>query len=182
MTAKPALLGARLGLLAGLACIFYLLALHFIAANLLLTPWLIFVFVIIIIFKIAAAYLLWREKGGQVPFKDALQSVFMVSVISLFMVILFFYLFFNFIDHTLMEQIRKNIADRVMKSFQDGHITKEQLDTGLARIQQINFGIAAASVTYSVLLFIGFFYALVFAAITRLIGKEISSRAVVHNN
>ncbi len=172
---KPAALGARMGLYAGIACLVFLIALYSISPAYLISPLVLFGFVPVVIFKIVAAYYFWKSRRGSVEFKDALQSVFMVSVIALAMVIFFFYLLFNYIDPSLTEQIKKNIHDSAVKAFEEGKITKEQLDAAAERVKLFHLGAGEFFALYPVTLFIGFFYALVFAAITRLIGRNIAA-------
>ncbi len=171
---KPAALGARLGLYAGLACLVFLIALYAVRTTLLISPVILLVFAIVVAFKVAAAYYMWKANRGTVDFKDALQSVFLVSVVSLLLIVFFFYLLFNFIDPTLTEQIKKNISEKTMKSFEEGQITKAQLDAAAERVKSFRLGEGAFFMLYSFSLIVGFFYALVFAGITRLIGRDIS--------
>ena len=178
---NPAALGAKFGLLAGLGCVIFLLALFLIKRNLLLSPWILSGFVIIVAFKVAAAYFLWRSRGGEVAFKDSLQAVFTVSAISLLIFVLFFYLLFNFIDLSLLEQVKNNITANAVKSFEDGRITKEHLDAGIAKIEKLRFGLWEGWVAYAVFLCAGFFYALVLAAVSRLISRDIAQKIAANN-
>src|SRR5688572_11564503 len=104
MAVKPAAIGARFGLYAGLACLAYFIALYMINTTLLISPVILLGFIIIVVFKIASAYYLWKAQRSGSDFKDALKAVFMVSVVSLAMVVFFLYLLFNFIDISLTEQ------------------------------------------------------------------------------
>jgi len=174
-TVNPVALGTRMGLFAGIASLLFLLLLYGMNPAMLISPLILAVFVIVVAFKVAAAYRLWRNQNGQVAFKGALQSIFMVSVVSLLIVFFFLYLLFNVFDVSLTEQVKKSISANMMQSFEQGRITKTQLDEGLLRLNNFKPGIAAFSALYCFTLFVGFFYALVFAGISRLSGREISS-------
>ena len=178
---RPAALGARMGLYAGLTCLVFFITLYMVSPVYLISPVILFGFVIVVLFKVAASYFFWKDRKGEVEFKDALQSVFLVSVISLGMLVFFFYLLFNFIDSSLAEQIKNNIHQSAMKAFDEERITKEQLNAALKKADNFKLGAGSFFAMYSFTLFIGFFYALVFAAITKLIGRNIAATPEIHN-
>ncbi|HXH18774.1 MAG TPA: DUF4199 domain-containing protein [Chitinophagales bacterium] len=179
---SPVALGAKLGLYAGLTCAVFYLILYAIKPALLISPAILLGFAIVVVFKIAAAYYSWKSQEGRVTFQSALQSIFLVSAVSLLIVFFFFYLVFNVIDLSLVEQIKKNITDNLMKSFQAGKLSKSQLDESLLKVMEFKLGAGAFFALYSFSLFVGFFYALVFSGITRLISREISLSSSHSNN
>lgn len=162
-----------MGLCAGLLSIGYFTILYLIKPSLLLTPWALFSFLIIVVFKMMDAYSLWKAKQGIIVFKDTLRSVFMVSVISLLILTVFYHFMFNFVDLSLIKQLQEKIAANAMQAFNEKRITQVQLDEARSWIEGIRMSIGLSSVIYSVLLLVGFFYAVVFAGISRLIGRGI---------
>ena len=174
-------MGARLGLYAGLACMIFFIALYLVNPAFLISPVILFGFVIIVLFKVGASYFFWKSRKGDIEFKAALQSVFMVSVVALALAVFFFWLMFHVIDPSLPEQVKSNIAQNAVKAFEEERITKGQMDASLEKAEKFNLGASAFFAMYSFTLFIGFFYALVFAGITKLITRDIARTREIYN-
>ncbi len=172
---NPIKTGRSIGLIAGVVTIVYCVLLYLVDASLLTKPWILVSFFIIVGFKMYAAFKVWQVRRRNTLFRESLQAVFMVSVIGFLLWISFMYVMYNYIDPTVIEGLINRMTENITQAWNDGRITKHQLEEGLLKFEKVRFNFAIASMMYCIMLIAGFLYALIFAAISMFSGRDIAA-------
>jgi len=166
MNINPAAVGARFGVLAGLACILLTVTLYLISPEMVFSLWFFSGFAIIVFLKIWSVYFIMRKKRF-VEFKEGLQSAFMVSVVSLLLWTGFNTLLMTALDPTLVEVQKKVSIERTEAMMEKFNAPDDKIDETLDAMQEEDFKptLAKVSLNYAFALFVGFVYAVLTAAI-----------------
>src|SRR5688500_11044006 len=154
-TIRPAAIGARYGVIAGLICISLTFTLYKINPKLLFQIWGFSGFAAIVLLKIWSVFHLLKLKK-YVEFKEGLQAAFMVSAISLLMWISFAAILISVIDPSLVETQKEVIIERI----QNSNLTADQMKIALESVEKedLRLTFSKVSILYGLTLFVGFIY------------------------
>ncbi len=131
--------GVKFGLISGLFTILIYLASYFfldIRSLISITSWENVVGLIIgMVLMYMAAKKTRDQKGGYIPFGEALVPAFITSAISTFIGIFFFYILVNFIDPSLQDVMAEATLDSSRKMFEMAGMSEDKILEELEKVE-----------------------------------------------
>lgn len=119
--------GLIYGLIAGLGVIIYTLVLYLTGVEAFTGKWGYFVYLIIIVLAIVAAWKL-RNEQGYLEFPLALKTTFSVFAISILLQIIFNYILLNYIDTGFREAVTQIAVDKTESMLKDFGTPQSKID------------------------------------------------------
>lgn len=167
-------IGMQFGVLAGLGCILFTLVLYLIRIDLVLSFWIFAGYAIIVIFKIITGLSIRKARNNYVNFKDGLRSIFLVSVISLFMWNVFNAVMFSYINPQLIELSKEKALERTAKIMEIAGASEDEIDDALDKVKDQDFSpsLSTSAMNYAMSCIVGFIYSLAIAGLFYLVTKD----------
>jgi hypothetical protein len=160
--------GLSNGLLAGLVGIIILLIGYFISQAFFMKYASYVVFVAYLYFMYMAVKQTREEQDGFISFGKALAPAFLTFVVGSFLVAVFQYVMYNFIDSSLLDALYDQSVEQIERM--SGMLGEEGTEAALERLDEkgVSFGIGQVLLGYGFGLIIpGFIFALIIAAILK---------------
>lgn len=173
-TADAKAIGFRFGLIGGIIAVVYSLVRYLISIDVYLDiAWSMASYLIVIAFMIAGAWSVRKAQQGFIPFKQALQTTFLVGVVSLILWGGFAFGLAKYYDPNISKFTKNKTLTFTEKVMEMSGANEEEIEIQLDQIEKQNFEQTFGQFTLGLFgqFFVAFIYALVISAFFSLASK-----------